>query len=167
VPKRYQLSQAVIDHIFRGDSNEGTLAGFHSEARVITNANTLASSATLVLAGDNAARRTGKTQTYVASATTTVNGARLGPKKSSFFPTGWSEEQTILWLEQGLTSMNPQHAKMSANVRNYERPLRQAHTAGVGAHFSKFKANKITCYILYQGGEIATIFPFAPGYEEE
>ena len=159
MPKRYQLSEAVIEHIFRGENNEGSLAGFHSEAVV--------RDAALVFAGDNQARRQGGTLTYVASATVSVGGSRLGPKKSSFFPRNWSKDDTILWLEQGLTSMNPTHAKMSANVRNYERPLRAAHTEGVGAFFTKFKANRVTCYILYQGGQIATIFPHAPGFGED
>jgi hypothetical protein len=51
-------------------------------------------------------------------------------------------------------------------TRNYERPLRRPHTAGVGAHFGKFKANQVTCYLLSQDGVIASIFPYAPGYGE-
>jgi hypothetical protein len=158
MPKRYQLADDVIEHIFRGDNNDGTLAGFHSEARV--------KNATLVLAGDNA-RRKRDGLTYVAMASTRVGGVLLGPKRSSFFPEGWSESNTILWLEQGLTSMNTAHARMSANTLNYERPLRAAHTPGVGTFFNKFKANKVTCYIMYQGGQIASIFPYAPGFGED
>jgi hypothetical protein len=158
MPKRYSLPQAVIDHIFRGDNNNGSLAGFHSEARV--------KDAELVFQGDNQARKMGGL-TYVAMATTILNGVRLGPKKSSFFPPGWTEEQTILWLEQGMTSMTPAHAKMSVNTLHYQRPLRQPHSEGVGAHFIKFKANKVTCYILYQGGQIASVFPYSPGFGED
>ena len=156
--KRYRLSQTVIDHIFSGESNAGSLAGFHSEA-VVRNA-------TLVFTGDNQARAQSGTLTYVASATVRIGGKNVGPKMSSFFPRNWSKDDTILWLEQGLTSMNPDHAKMSANMRNYVRPLRAPHSEGVGAFFTKFKANKVTCYILYQGGQIATIFPHAPGFGE-
>ena len=155
--KRYQLADAVIDHIFRGDNNNGGLAGFHSEARV--------GDARLVLAGDNA-RRKRDDLTYVAMVTTRVAGVLLAPKKSSFFLRSWSEAKTVIWLEQGLTSMNPAHANLSANTLHYARPLRAPHTAGVGASFIKFKANKVTCYILYQGGQIASIFPFAPGFGE-
>lgn len=155
--KRYELLTAVIDHIFRGDNNNGDLAGFHSEARV--------NNATLVLGGDNAQRKRDNL-TYVAMVSTRVNGVLLGPKKSSFFPHNWTENDTIVWLEQGLTSMSPAHAKLAANTLHYARPLRAAHTAGVGAHFTKFKANKVTCYILYQNGQIASIFPFAPGFGE-
>ena len=167
--KRFTLSTAVIEHIFRGDNNNGSLSGFHSEAR---------GDATLLFAGDNQQRRQDGL-TYVAWATVTVDGTQLGPKKSSFFPHPenrntridnpqlWTEENTKLWLEQGLTSSNPTHAAMSANTLHYQRPLRQPFTAGVGASFRKFKANRVTCYILYQGGVIASIFPHAPGFGEE
>ena len=156
--KRYNLAESVINHIFHGDNNNGALSGFHSEAEVAPDV--------IVFSGDNQARALSEDQTYVASVKVRVGGVLLGPKKSSFFPRKWSKEQTLLWLEQGLTSMNPQHAKLAANTRNYERPLRQPQSAGVGLHFGKFKANKVTCYILYQDGQIASIFPYAPGYGE-
>ena len=160
--KRYDLAEAVINHIFRGDNNNGALSGFHSRALVTPEE--------IVLGGENQQRAQGGTQTYVASVKVRVGGVLLGPKQSSFFPRNWTKDQTVLWLEQGLTSMSTEHAKLTANTRYNEqpfvRPARQPYSAGVGAHFTKFKANKVTCYILYQGGEIATIFPFAPGYGE-
>lgn len=151
--KRYSLPQSVITHVFDGEVSDNSFSGFHSEARknqqngrmVITQ-----------ISGDDAVKRNAN-KPYRAYVSIQVGGQLRGPELKSMFPKNWREADIIRWAEQALT--DPRDSARPSREAWTTEPRSMRSTGIVGQQLARIKINKVSCIVLYQGGEIASIYP--------
>ena len=151
--KRYSLSSEVITHIFDGEVSDNSFSGFHSEARKnLINGRMVITQ----ISGTEQINRDAN-KPYKARVSISVGGRMRGPELKSMFPKNWSESDIIRWMEQALTSPSDS-ARPSRDA--WSTTPRSLRTTGVsGQQLSRIKINKVSCIVLYQGGQIASIYP--------
>ena len=151
--KRYSLSPNVITHMFDGEVSGNSFSGFHSEARKnVTNGRMVLSQ----IDGPNQLKRNDN-KPYNARVSISVGGTTRGPELKSMFPKNWSEANIIRWIEQALTDPNDTARPSRAAWTTEPRSLRR--TGIVGQQLARIKINKVSCIVLYENGQIASIYP--------
>lgn len=151
--KRYSLSQDVITHIFDGEVSGNSFSGFHCESR-----KNPANRQMVIhqISGEQNANREAN-RPYKAQVKINVGGTMKGPELKSIFPKNWKEADIIRWMEQALTDPRDKCRPSRAAWTTTPRSLRS--TGIPGQQLAKIKINKVSCIVLYQGGEIASIYP--------
>ena len=156
IKKRYSLPDDVIRHIFEGDADGNDFAGFHSEVvKSFENGNVQH----VTIPGDELLKRNAN-KPYKAYVRVKIGGAFKGPtvgREKSFFPKNWKKDDIVRWIEQALT--DPGDKCRSSHQDWLDNPRQIRSTGVVGQVLDTIRVNKVTCSILYEGGEIASVFP--------
>jgi Bacterial EndoU nuclease len=98
---------------------------------------------------------------YWANIRVRIGNAWYGPGMSSFFPWKWKQEDIVRWIEQALTSPPDSDRPTRQDWTTNPRAIRRTDTGG---QLRKIIVNRVSCSVLYQGREIASIYPNVPGF---
>lgn len=151
IVKRYQLPAEAITHIFEGEVDGGNFTGFHSEQ--VKNEGNDRLEVVSILHAQSLRRNTG-TQAYYMNVKVKFGAAWKGPAlglRKSFFPTDWTQDQIVRWIEQALT--HPGRARH--NREDWQaRPERE-----LLVHNDHIRVNGVRCRVQYNGNVVDSVYP--------